>query len=111
MTEKTLDKYVMDGLKFYGWHCVKHNDASTPGIPDVSAYWRKTRRTVWIEDKVDGEEPSKEQKAFLTMRHGWILDRTGRVYKLTYWPTKELVREWEGSIPFDLLTEILLEQN
>ena len=71
---------------------VKHADAFTPGIADLSGYIPK-KGTVWIELKSLDDWPKRPgtvvkfefddlQRDFLYERHGWLLCRVRREYLL-----------------------------
>lgn len=92
MSEETLKDYVLEGMKPYWRGGVKHADAFTPGISDVSGYIHPIG-TVWIELKALSDWPKREktavrfgydelQKAFTWERRGWLFVRVRREYLL-----------------------------
>ncbi len=132
MSERTLVDYVLRGLAPY-WRCpVKHADAFTAGVPDVSGHLPGVG-TRWIELKANRNWPARaatpvrlacyteEQKRFLIERKGVLLLRVGREYLLFVRPralkllgtvSREQTRQiaaarWTGKIPWDDLVAIL----
>lgn len=100
MAEETLKNYVLGGMKPYWKGGVKHADAYTPGIADLSGFIAPAGN-VFIELKALDKWPTRPgtkvvmgldylQKAFLVDRKGWLLCRVRREYLLfdhndAYW--------------------------
>jgi hypothetical protein len=93
MGERTLVDYVLQGMKPH-WRCpVKHSDAYTAGIADLSAYMVGVGNIV-LELKALERWPTRartvvkftcytdEQKRFLWLRQGTLLLRCKRDYLL-----------------------------
>lgn len=93
MVERSLVDYVLKGMRGRWKKPVKHADAFTPGIADLSAWLDKKRGTVWIELKAIPDWPvrlntpvkfglDELQRDFLWERHGWLFVRVRRGYML-----------------------------
>lgn len=93
MAERSLVDYVLNGMRGRWKKPVKHADAFTPGVADLSAWLDKKRGTVWIELKAIPKWPTRPltsvtfgldelQRDFLWERHGWLFVRVGREYLL-----------------------------
>jgi len=92
MAEVSLKDYVLRGMAGRWELPVKHADAFTAGIADLSA-WIAPAGNIWIELKSRAIWPRKEdsivkfeldalQKRFLVARRGWCLCRCAREYLL-----------------------------
>lgn len=92
VSEESLKDYVLEGMKPYWRKGVKHADAFTPGVSDVSGYIHPIG-TVWIELKALHAWPKRPgtkvvfeyddlQKDFTWERRGWLFVRVGREYLL-----------------------------
>ena len=133
MSERTLVDYLLNGMRTRWRKAVKHADAYTAGIADVSAYIEPVGN-VWIECKDLRGWPARPttpvkvdmddlQREFLSERKGWLLLRVGREYLLfdhnmAYWiiDTAHAVKErlttccegrWKGSINWHQFAEII----
>jgi hypothetical protein len=95
VTERTLVDYVLRGMKRRWKKPVKHADAYTEGIGDLSA-WIWPVGNVFIELKALRQWPkrpetkvslglSDAQRDFLEMRRGWLFVRVGKEYLLFDW--------------------------
>lgn len=93
MAERSLVDYVLRGMRGRWKKPVKHADAFTPGIADLSAWLDAKRGTVWIELKAIPDWPVRlstpvkfglddAQRDFLWERHGWLFVRINRGYML-----------------------------
>lgn len=120
--------YVLKGMKRNWKKPVKHADAFTEGVSDLSA-WMEGVGTVWIETKAADRWPVREntpvkfgaeyteaQRDFTEQRRGWILIRVAREYFLFDWgyakwfqtssPTQQGIRRrayrtWRGFINWE----------
>lgn len=92
MAEETLKNYVLKGMRPFWGGGVKHADAFTPGIADVSGRLLPAGN-VFIELKALDRWPKRPgttvtfgldaaQKDFLWARCGWLLCRVKREYFL-----------------------------
>lgn len=92
MSEESLKDYVLRGMKPHWVKGVKHADAFTAGIADVSGFITGVG-TVWIELKAITDWPKRPatpvnfgmdelQRAFLWGRQGWLFVRVRREYLL-----------------------------
>jgi hypothetical protein len=79
-------------MKPFWEKAVKHADAYTPGIADVSA-WIRGAGNIWVENKAIAHWPRYPdtpvtlgledlQRAFLIARRGFLFARVGRTYLL-----------------------------
>lgn len=92
MAESSLKDYVLKGMRPYWRGGVKHADAFTAGIADVSGFIEPAGN-VFIELKALDDWPKRPQtpvkfglddlqKQFLVDRRGWLLCRVKRQYLL-----------------------------
>jgi hypothetical protein len=92
MAERTLVDYVLRGMSERWRWPVKHADAFTAGIADLSA-WIEPAGNIWLELKALRSWPKRagtpvrldlreDQKLFLLHRHGYCFARIGRDYLL-----------------------------
>lgn len=132
MAESTLIDYTKDGMKRHWRGGVKHADAFTPGIADLSGYILGCG-TVWIECKSLDKWPSRsttvvrlsrftdEQRLFLWERHGFLFLRVAREYLLFGWLDAyercgrvlrtelqgRALKAWKGSVDWAEFTEVI----
>lgn len=132
MSEESLKDYVLEGMKPYWRKGVKHADAFTPGVSDVSGYVHPIG-TVWIELKALHDWPKRVntvvtfgyddlQKDFTWERRGWLFVRVKREYLLfnrvsaqhidTPAATQQMVRDaatrtWKNSVDWKEFTRWL----
>lgn len=92
MTERTLVDYVLRGMRRHWQKPVKHADAFTEGVADVSAYLLPAGNA-FVEMKARRRWPKRAatkvlfglteaQRDFLTQRRGWLFVRVAREYLL-----------------------------
>ena len=135
MAERTLDRYLREGMKSLWRGAVKHSDAFTGGIADVSAFLPGIGN-VWVENKELDDWPKRaktkvalglrdDQKLFLLERHGFLLLRVSREYLLfgwedAYWlvehSTQAEMRNfalatWKGKIEWEQFSRILRHES
>ena len=95
MSEKSLVNYTLKGMRKLWRKPVKHADAFTSGIADLSAYIRPVGN-IWIECKALDKWPKRPytvvkfemddlQRDFLLERKGWLWCRVGREYLLFHY--------------------------
>lgn len=95
MSEKSLVNYTLKGMRKLWRKPVKHADAFTSGIADLSAYIRPVGN-IWIECKALDKWPKRPytvvkfemddlQRDFLLERRGWLWCRVGREYLLFHY--------------------------
>jgi len=92
MSERSLVDYVLCGMRMRWDKPVKHADAFTAGVADLSG-WIDGVGTVWVELKAIEGWPKRAgtpvkfglddlQRDFLVQRRGWLFVRVGREYLL-----------------------------
>lgn len=133
MAENSLIGYVTEGMKPYWRKPIKHADAFTSGVADLSGFLEPAG-TVWIELKALHKWPVRAttvvklgfddlQKEFLLERKGWLFVRVRREY-LLYHPkvayeqiemdftTRQLMNEcasaiWKNSVDWKKFASII----
>lgn len=116
MTERTLVDYVLRGMKRRWKKPVKHADAYTEGIADLSGYVPPAGN-VFIELKALRRWPlrprtcvklglSNAQRDFLQMRKGWLFVRVGREYLIFHWRMLCLIDDKHKPNTAEMLREL-----
>ena len=133
--ESGLWKYLKRGMTGR-WDAQRHEDETTPGIPDVSFGLKKVQG--WIELKALDSWPARDrtpvrfkhlteyQRRWLKKRgeaggRCWLFVRVERMYLLIHWSNVQYVGElpredlinlahasWHGSVDWDSM-EVILE--
>ena len=92
VSEKAIEKYLVDAVKSIGGICLKYQNANMVGYPD-RVICLHGGKTVWVELKSKGKKPTKIQ----TIRQSELVSLGHEVHVIDSKPkVDELISIWRA---------------